>query len=330
MKSKLVRLEDVAQKAGVSITTVSHVINKTRYVKKETRELVLKILEELKYDKRKTGPHSRCSKFIGVIVADITEDYYISVIKAIETYASEQGFSILLCDSEDDVEKEKFNIRNILERDVGGLIIAPINSEKCPKELLETEIPIVFVDRKYSRIDKVFVGINNIESGYNGTKYLASKDCNNICFIGYPDTVYTVHQRAIGYRGYLQEHIPECTPRVLALNYRQEDSNRLISEFVESVNPDGVVCATSDICYQLIGSLQEMGTQIPEQIKIVTYDDNKWLDYLRFPVSVITQPTSEIGFTAIQRLVRMMLHPEDIHKIGISIFLETGFIDRLP
>jgi LacI family transcriptional regulator len=113
------------------------------------------------------------------------------------------------------------------------------------------------------------------------------------------------------------------------LNYRQEDSNKLIREFVEDVRPDGVLCATSDVCYQLIGSLGEIGIGIPEQIKIVTYDDNKWLDYLKFPISVITQPTSEIGFTAIDMLVRMMLHPEERRKIATEVFLKTGFIDRL-
>jgi LacI family transcriptional regulator len=79
----------------------------------------------------------------------------------------------------------------------------------------------------------------------------------------------------------------------------------------------------------LIGSLGELGIGIPEQIKIVTYDDNKWLDYLKFPVSVITQPTSEIGFTAIDMLVRMMLHPAERKKIATEVFLKTGFIDRL-
>jgi LacI family transcriptional regulator len=305
------------------------VINKTRYVKRETRELVLAILEEMNYDIKKPKTKPKVSKLIGVIIADITEDYYISVVKAIETYASEQGFSILLCDSEDDVEKEKRNIKNILDKDVGGLIISPVNSERYPREIKEAQIPVVFVDRKYDRHDKVFVGINNFESGHIGTRYLASKGCKTIGFIGYPETVYTVHQRAIGYRDCLQQCAPDCQPRVLKLNYRQEDSNKLIREFVESVRPDGVLCATSDVCYQLIGSLEEMGISIPDQIKIVTYDDNKWLDYLRFPVSVITQPTSEIGFTAIDILVRMMLHPEERKKIATEIFLETGFIDRL-
>ncbi len=329
MQNKLVRLEDIAHRAGVSITTVSHVINKTRYVKQETRELVLGILEEMNYDIKKPKAKPKVSSLIGLIVADITEDYYISIVKAIETYASEQRFSILVCDSEDDVEKEKRNIRNILDRGVGGLIISPINSEKYPKEIRDAQIPVVFVDRKYAKHDKVFVGINNFESGQLGTRYLASKGCRNIGFIGYPETVYTVHQRAIGYRDCLSQVLPDCHPQVLKLNYRHEDSNKRIREFVETVHPDGVICATSDVCYQLIGSLEEMGIRIPDQIKIVTYDDNKWLDYLKFPISVITQPTSEIGFTAIEMLMRMILHPEERKKIATEIFLETGFIDRL-
>lgn len=329
MQSKQVRLEDVAERAGVSITTVSHVINKTRYVKRETRELVLKILDELHYDIRKPRGRGNDSRLIGVIVADITEDYYISVVKAIETYASEQGYSILLCDSEDDVEKEKYNVKNILDQAVAGLIISPVNSQKCPREIKEADIPVVFVDRKYDKQEKVFVGINNFESGYFGAEYLASKGCTSIAFIGYPDTVYTVRQRAIGYRNFVLQRVPESSPRILTVNYRREDSTALIREFVETHRPDGVLCATSDVCYQLVGSLGELGMSIPQQVKVVTYDDNKWLDYLKFPISVITQPTSEIGFTAIDALVGMILHPEERRKIATEIFLQTGFIDRL-
>ena len=329
MQNKPVRLEDIAQKAGVSITTVSHVINKTRYVKQETRELVLKVLEEMNYDTSKPKERHGGSTLIGVVVADITEDYYISIVKAIETYASEQGFSILLCDSEDDAEKEKRNLKAILERGVSGLIISPINCEKCPKEIKDAQIPMVYIDRKYNNHDRVFVGINNLESGYFGTKYLATKGCKAIGFIGYPETVYTARQRAIGYRECLHELLPGSDPRELTLNYRREDSTRLIREFVERTRPDGVLCATSDLCYQTVGSLEELGISIPDRMKIVTYDDNKWLDYLKYPISVITQPTSEIGFTAIDSLVRMIHRQADRRKIATDVFLETGFIDRL-
>jgi len=218
LKNKPVRLIDIAQKAGVSITTVSHVINKTRYVKRETREYILKIMEELSYEKKKPKSLHSTTRFIGVIVANILEDYYISVIKAIETYASEQGFSILLCDSENDAELEKLNVRSILEKNVGGIIIAPVDSRKCPKEILTATIPIVFVDRKYEGIDKIFVGINNFESGYNGTHYLATKGCKNIGFISYPETVYTCQQRLLGYSFYVQKNFANTPTNVLTLN----------------------------------------------------------------------------------------------------------------
>jgi LacI family transcriptional regulator len=328
MRKKLVRLKDVASRAGVSITTVSHVINKTRYVKQETREFVLKILDEMAYDISKPKRAGKEIKFIGLIVADITEDYSISVIKAVETYASEQGISILVCDSEDDSEKERANIRTVLDRNVSGLIISPTNSEKCPKELKDTSIPVILIDRKYHTHDKVYVGINNFESGFSAAKYLIGKGCRDVAFIGYPDTVYTVRQRALGYRACIHEH-GGAEPRVLQLNYKQEDSNKLIREFIEGTKVDGLICATSDICYQAVGSLEELGIEIPAKMKIVTYDDNKWLDYLRYPISVVTQPTAEIGLYAVETLIQMIAHPGENKKAVNEVFFETGFIDRL-
>ncbi len=327
MRKKTVRLQDVANRAGVSITTVSHVINKTRYVKQETREFVLKILDEMAYDIGKPKQAAKEIKFIGLIVADITEDYSISVIKAVETYATEQGISILVCDSEDDGEKERANIRTVLDRGVSGLIISPTNSEKCPRELKETSIPVVLIDRKYHTHDKVFVGINNFESGYSAAKYLIGKGCRDVAFIGYPDTVYTVRQRSLGYRACLQEHGAE--PRSLQLHYKKEDSNKLIREFIEGTKVDGLICATSDICYQVVGSLEELGVAIPEKMKIVTYDDNKWLDYLRYPISVVTQPTEEIGLHAVETLLQMIALPGENKRAATEVFFETGFIDRL-
>lgn len=328
MRKKTVRLQDVANRAGVSITTVSHVINKTRYVKQETREFVLKVLDEMAYDIGKPKHAPKEIKFIGLIVADITEDYSISVIKAVETYASEQGISILVCDSEDDSEKERANIRTVLDRGVSGLIISPTNSEKCPKELRETSIPVILIDRKYNTHDKVYVGINNFESGYSAAKYLLDKGCRDVAFIGYPETVYTVRQRSLGYRACIHEH-GGAEPRILQLLYKKEDSNKLIREFIESTKVDGLICATSDICYQVVGSLEELGIEIPAKMKIVTYDDNKWLDYLRYPISVVTQPTEEIGLHAVETLLQMIAHPGEHKKSASEVFFETGFIDRL-
>jgi LacI family transcriptional regulator len=328
-EKKNVTLKDVAEKSGVSITTVSHVINNTRYVKKDTREYVLKVIKELGYEAYRPKRAMQKIQYIAIVIADITEDYSISVIKAIETYAHDNGISVLVYDSENNTDKERKNIRTVIEKKIGGLILSPVNSEMCPRELKNTNIPVVLIDRQYSDHNKLFIGINNYESGYKATQYLLDKGCASIGFIGYTETVYTIRQRSLGYRTCLIEHNPSAAQHVLHLNYNQEDSTDLIQNFIEESGIDGVICATSDICYYLVGGLQEMSKSIPDDIKVVTYDDNRWLDYLKYPISVITQPTGEIGIHAVETIIDMVRHPENKKHIHSEMLFDIGFIDRL-
>lgn len=329
MKKKHVTLKDVADKSGVSITTVSHVLNKTRYVKKDTREYVLKVIEELDYETYRPKSSMRKIQYIAIVIADITEDYSIAIIKAIETYANDNRISVLVYDSEDDPDKERKNIRTVLEKQIGGLILSPVNSEQCPKELKNATIPVVLIDRQYTSHNKLFIGINNYESGYKAARYLLDKGCTTIGFIGYTETVYTIRQRSLGYRSCLMESNPEAAQHVLHLNYNREDSTKLIRNFIERSGVDGVICATSDICYYLVGGLQELNKSIPEDVKVITYDDNKWLDYLKYPISVITQPTGEIGIHAVETIIDMVRHPENQKHIHSEMLFDIGFIDRL-
>jgi DNA-binding LacI/PurR family transcriptional regulator len=331
MNKKSVTMKDIALKAGVSVTTVSHVISKTRNVARETRELVLSTLEELDYQQ----PESRLAQKkpelerIGVITADIQEDYYILLVKTIETIASENNISVLFCDSEDDGEKEARNIGMMLNREVDGLIIAPVGFVPYPRPLKAADIPVVLVDRQYDKHNTSFVGINNADSAIRGTAYLVGKGCSRIGFIGYSETVYTIQQRIAGYRFGLMQHLPDQAPCVLHLKYSVEDSFHLIRNFLTEHRPDGLLCGTSDLCYQLVSVVEDMGLRVPEDLKILTYDDNKWLDYLKYPVSVITQPTVEIGCQAVERIIQLA----ENHRVGkrtkTEILFDVEIIDRL-
>jgi LacI family transcriptional regulator len=322
-------MKDIAHEIGVSVTTVSHVINKTRNVNSETRKLVLDTMRRLDYDSpRSKRKANSASGLLGVIIADIREDYYVSIVKAIETVASENGLSILLCDSEMDRAKEEQNIQTILSRDVAGLIIAPIDSRFFPEELRTSELPIVLVDRQYDEHNRTFVGINNFESGAMAFRHLENKGCSRIGFIGYPDYVYSVHKRALGYKAGILESANSRQPQVLVLHYDKEDSFTLISDFIRTNSFDGLICATSDICYETISVIHEMGIAIPESIKLLTYDDNKWLDYLRYPISVISQPTAEIGAFAVEKIIRFLTSPSDSDHIKTEVFFDISIIDR--
>ena len=179
MKQKNVTLKTIADKAGVSITTVSHVINKTRHVNQDTKEVVLKTLEELNYRGIKPKKANKIEK-VGVIIADIREDYYVAITKAIETVASDMGISIIFCDSEDDAEKEARNIKMLMGRNISGLIIAPIESENMPEQLHDIGVPVVLIDRQYQNHDFLFVGINNLYSSYLGAKHLYEKGASKL------------------------------------------------------------------------------------------------------------------------------------------------------
>ena len=323
-------MKDIARKAGVSITTVSHVISKTRNVSQETRELVLRTLEALDYQQAesKQGEQATLDR-IGVITADIQEDYYILLVKTIETIASENNISVLFCDSADDEEKEKRNISLMLSKNVDGLIIAPVSHDVYPRELRAADIPVVLVDRQYDKHNTTFVGINNADSACNGVKYLVDKGCSNIGFISYAESVYTMQQRVVGYKMGLLDFLPGKEPNVLHLKYSKEDSYHLIKAFLSKVKPDGLICGTSDLCYQVISVADDLGFTIPDDLKILTYDDNKWLDYLKYPVSVITQPTVEIGCHAVELIMQQASNRRATKRTKTEVLYDTQIIDRL-
>ncbi|WP_319561027.1 LacI family DNA-binding transcriptional regulator [Marispirochaeta sp.] len=328
MKSKNLTMKDIAQRAGVSITTVSHVINKTRHVNRETKESVLKAIEELNYRGLKSGKTNKI-KYIGVIVADIREDYYISIIKAIETVATDFEISIIFCDSEDDPEKEEKNISMLLARRISGLIIAPIESDHIPKSLQETSVPVVLIDRQYESHRFLFVGINNFNSSYLGTLHLFNKGSRRIGFIGYSESVYTIKQRIMGYQACLMEHEDSSPSRILSLSYHKEDSYPLIKKFIEEENLDGIICATSTVCYEVIDVLDSLDSKTQKNLRIISYDDNRWLDYLKFPVSVISQPTAEIGSAALENLIQLIEQSNLRYDVKRELFFDVSIIDRL-
>jgi LacI family transcriptional regulator len=330
MKPKSLTMEAVALKAGVSITTVSHVVNKTRHVNKETKDSVLEAIKQLNYQSSKMSK-SATGKYIyiGVIIADAREDYYMAMIKAIESVAADYGISIIFCDSEVDPEKEEKNITILLERNVNGLLLAPVEANHIPKLLRKASIPVILIDRQYESHNFLFVGINNFQSSYLGTNYLFAKGCKHIGFIGYSGSVYTINQRILGYKAAIVEKNQPAGSKVLSLNYNKEDSFPLIKQFIIEERLDGLVCATSTICYEVIEVLDTLAVEAQKKLKLISYDDNRWLDYLKYPVSVISQPVAEIGNAAVENLLQMIEQKNSLYDVKRELLFDISIIDRI-
>jgi LacI family transcriptional regulator len=117
-------------------------------------------------------------------------------------------------------------------------------------------------------------------------------------------------------------------PKVLTLNYSREDSSPLIKQFILDEGLDGLICATSALCYELVAVLDTLDLETRERLKIITFDDNRWFDYLKYPVSVISQPVVEIGNAALGNLLQMIEQKNFVCSVKRELLFNTGIVDR--
>lgn len=322
-------MKDVALRAGVSISSVSHVINKTRKVETRTREAILAAIEELHYQPNTfaRGLKGKSTKIIGVVIADIREDFFAEVVESIEFAASEQQYSVILCDSEDDLVKERFYLNMLIHKGVDGVIFSPVDSDSAYTFLVDSGIPFLQIDRQIPLLESDFVGIDNVRSSQEATEHLIRTGSRRIAFIGYDDKVSTQKLRHLGYRNALVKHDCLDGSRRLVIDYHQKITPDVIKEFFAS-HPelDGVVCGASSVCYETIVALDELRKRIPEDIRLASYDESKWFDYLRFPITVVSQPTQEIGRFAVNLITARIRRKK--RKDFQNVTLETELIIR--
>lgn len=310
-------MKDVAQSAGVSITTVSHTLNSTRFVEDETREKVFKAIKELGYKPNILAQSlkGKGTKTIGIIISDIRENYFSEIVKSIETIANDNGYNIMLCDSEDDSTKEDLYINILLQKGIDALIFAPVDQEKEFMWLEQADIPCVQIDRKSKCLSGDYIGIENEESSRRATEILITNGCRRIGFIGYGDEVFTMAGRFHGYEQAIQKQGLE--PFVHRTVHRGESTQK-IGEWLAREELDGVLCTNENLSYFAFLAAVNRGKIIPEEMKIIGYDDAKWLNLLKSPLTVIRQPTEDIGKTAVETVIES-IEKKNAHKERTTI-----------
>jgi LacI family transcriptional regulator len=315
-KNRKVTIRDVAEQAGFSVSTVSHVLNGTRFVEKGTREKILRAIDELHYRPNilAQGLKGKGSKTIGVIISDIRQGYFAEVIKSIESRANERGFNVMLCDSEDSAEKEEFYVDIMLRKGVDGLIIAPVDTGQTFQELRRSRTPCVQVDRKLEGFPADFVGIDNRAAAAEATRRLFDQGYRGVGFLGYHSRIYTMAMRREGYRQEVREAGGEdLSAEVPHLIHGAMSST--ITEWMENhPRADALVCGNDDICFEVLSVLENQGREVPGEMGIISFDDTRWFSLLKCPVTAIQQPTVMIGRAAVDLLLRRVAGARDAYR----------------
>ena len=316
-------IHDVAKEAGVSITTVSHVINKTRFVSDELVGRVNSAIRKLHYQPSNLarGLRTKSSGAIGIVIPDSTNPFFAEVVRGIEDHCYEEGYSAFLCNSDGDTEKEYCYLQILREKSVDGIVLVSSGDNKDSHDLLgKSNIPYVIIDREVPFLKADSVLIDNYKGGYDATSHLINLGHRSIGCIAGPSQVTPSWQRRQGYSRALRDNgLPVEESLIVQGDFRGDSGRDGMHRFLEMKSPPTAIFACNDI--MAIGAMAEarrQGIAIPDQISIIGFDDIALASLVVPQLTTIAQPKKLLGETGAKLLLRR-LRQEDMDKEDIVL-----------
>ena len=301
-------ISDVARKANVSTATVSHVLNNTRVVKEETRNKVLKAIEELNYSPNILAKSLKENKsnVVGLLIPDISNYFFTEIAKSVEKTLQEKGFNLILCNTNEDPELEEAQIRHLQSMMVSGLIIASSDKERDYRQYFhDSAYPLVFIDRQVTKKQGDSVMVDSYSSVVNAINLLVEKGHRKIGFIGGDPNLSTTSERLKGYKdSLLANNIPYDENIVGLAESKVENGYDICRNILaKGKKITALFIATSMMSIGAVQYLVESKVSIPDEIALIAYDDYVWALIANPPLTTIKQPTKEIGEKAANLLV---------------------------
>ena len=322
--------QDVAKKAGVSVATVSRVLNGSPLVTESVQHKVLHAVKELNYQPNRTAQRLRAgrSQVIGLIISDIQNPFFTAVVRGIEDVAYRDGYSLILCNSDEDPEKEKLYINVMRSEEVAGVILASA-SEAAPQvdDLITYNIPVVAVDRQIAdkQIDSVLAA--NIEGAREAVAYLIKLGHRHIGFVGLPLTHTPGKERYEGYSLALREHnLKLSTDLVCIADAKQQGGYEHTRDLLANQpHITALFVANNLMTLGALNAIRERGLKIPDEISVIGFDDMPWASLQQPPLTAVAQPTYELGQRAAELLLGRL---KERNKPAVLEHLPTQLIVR--
>ncbi|MBD1576721.1 MULTISPECIES: substrate-binding domain-containing protein [Vibrio] len=330
-------IKDVARIAGVSTTTVSHVINKTRFVAEATQERVMAAVDELNYAPSAVARSLKCNttSTIGMLVTQSTNPFFAEVVEGVESYCYRQGYTLILCNTGGLVEKQRDYVRMLAGKRVDGLLVMCSDLDEDLQKMLDghPDIPKVVMDwgPETSKADKIVD--NSEEGGYLATRYLLDHGHTDIaCLSGHFEKAACKERiagckRAMAEKGltipdeWLLEGNFECDTAVIA-------ADKILAM---DKKPSAVFCFNDIMALGLMSRLQEKDLRVPEDISVIGYDNIDLSPYFSPPLTTIHQPKRRLGKTAIEILLERIkdkAHAKQVFEMVPEI-IERSTVKKL-
>jgi LacI family transcriptional regulator/LacI family repressor for deo operon, udp, cdd, tsx, nupC, and nupG len=325
-------MNDVARKAGVSIATVSRVLNNSTSVNEETRRKIQKAIKELKYQPSRVAKRLRSKggpgNLLGVLIPDIQNPFYVDVLRGIEDIAYKNNYVIIVCNFSQDEKKEAMYLDILESEAIDGLIAAPASEDDLRlKKIVHNGLPVVCVDRGLNGIDVDVVWVNNEAGAFAAVDHLAKTGYKRIGHIAGLPTIPSSRLRVQGYKRALAENNLPFDPQLLVHGNSTLKSGVELAENLlkQSSPPDALFTGNNLITLGALETIHKRKLQIPGDIAIIGFDDMIWANSLNPPLTAVRQPAFEIGQRAGELLIQRIRDPK---RAPIQMILNSELMVR--
>ncbi|WP_346618522.1 LacI family DNA-binding transcriptional regulator [Blastococcus montanus] len=315
-------IRDVAGRAGVSVGTVSNVLNRPDMVSAATRERVLTAIAELGFVRNESARQLRAghSRTIGLVVLDIANPFFTDVARGVEEIANAQGLAVILCNSDDLPAKESAHLEVLAEQRVQGVLITP-TAELSPglDTLRNRGVPVVLLDRRAPGPDQCAVAVDDVHGGRLAADHLLERGHRRIAFVGGASGLPQIQER---HHGVEEAVLDACgsddaltvfSPAKLTVAAGREAAEAIIG-MPAARRPTAAICANDLLA---LGMLQEMvrhGVRVSDEFAIVGYDDIDFAAAAAVPLSSVRKPRQELGRRAAELLLDEARNREHLHE----------------
>ncbi|MGJ9382611.1 LacI family DNA-binding transcriptional regulator [Salipaludibacillus sp. CF4.18] len=314
-------ISDVAKLSGLSKTTVSRVLNDYPHVTKEKRLLVQKAMEELSYIPSPSARRMRgqITTSIGVIVHRIVNPFFSYLVNAIEELAYENGYQVLVFQSNNDPEKELAYLNLLKTKQVDGIIMTAVVNEWDDLKEYTNFGPIVFCNEYISDSNLPIVRIDQVDSVYTGIRHLIDRGHQKIAYCT-GGSLFEMdgknNDRSIGFQKALKEAQIPMNPKWVFINQITIDDGKEVAKELISMSdrPTAVFAGGDEVAAGILIEIKRLGLRVPEDIAIMGFDDQPIAEIMEPKLTTIRQPVNQMGEKAVELIIGMLNHADQKSK----------------
>lgn len=329
---EIANLKTVARLAGVSIATVSRVLNGDPVVKDETRLAVQKAIKTSGYHPNRVAQRLRSTtktrKLIGLLIPDIQNPFYVDVIRGIEEYAYEHGSAVVIGNFSQDQKREKLYIEILRSEAVDGFIVAPYHGkDQYVEELIHDGHAVVCIDRGLTNVNVDVVKADNEQAVFNAISHLIKMGHTRIAHVTGNPSIPTTHERMEGYKKALAKFGLPIDPEIIrGKNSDFKSGVEITAELLDlPKRPTAIFTGNNLLTLGALETLLTRGIKIPEEMAIIGFDDMYWATSLNPPLTAVRQHGFEMGRRAIELLFQRILNPT---RLTANIIINTELMIR--